>query len=130
MAPTFIYSLQGESISSGSASSGTLETSPTGLDITQISGSGSSSASPEEISADVSRMQLKDPVKFQGDAGKSFNVTSNYLKIVATPDTGVYEYDVRFIPNVDSRQDRFRLIRQIESTIGTIRVSLSSPFST
>ena len=97
------------------------------LDITQtgstVSGSASSSASPEDISPDLSRMQLKDPVKFQGDAGKSFNVTSNYLKIVATPNTGVYEYDVRFNPNVDSRQDRFRLIRQIEPTIGTIRVS-------
>merc|ERR1711962_1810988 len=72
---------------------------PPVLDITQtgstVSGSASSSASPEDISPDLSRMQLKDPVKFQGDAGKSFNVTSNYLKIVATPNTGVYEYDVR-----------------------------------
>jgi len=112
--------------SGASISSGTLEmTAPsTGLDITRstVSGvSGSSTASPEDISPDLSRMALKDPVKFQGDAGKSFNVTSNYLKIVAAPNTGVYEYDVRFAPNVDSRQDRFRLIRQIESTIGTIR---------
>ena len=120
---------QGESISSGSASTPSTEMSPpsTVLDITQtgstVSGSASSSASPEDISPDLSRMQLRDPVKFQGDAGKSFNVTSNYLKIVATPNTGVYEYDVRFNPNVDSRQDRFRLIRQIEPTIGTIRVS-------
>jgi len=123
--PTFVGS--GESISSGSASTPSTEMSPpsTVLDITQtgstVSGSASSSASPEDISPDLSRMQLKDPVKFQGDAGKSFNVTSNYLKIVATPNTGVYEYDVRFNPNVDSRQDRFRLIRQIEPTIGTIR---------
>ena len=52
------------------------------------------------------------------------NVTSNYLRIEEKPNTGVYEYEVRFSPNVDMRNERFRLIRQIEPTIGTVRVSI------
>ena len=51
------------------------------------------------------------------------NVTSNYLRIEEKPNTGVYEYEVRFSPNVDMRNERFRLIRQIEPTIGDVRVS-------
>ena len=51
------------------------------------------------------------------------NVTSNYLRIEEKPNTGVYEYEVRFIPNVDMRNERFRLIRQIEPIIGDVRVS-------
>ena len=52
------------------------------------------------------------------------NVTSNYLRIEEKPNTGVYEYEVRFIPNVDMRNERFRLIRQIEPIIGDVRVSM------
>ena len=60
---------------------------------------------------------------FLGKGGKMLNVTSNYLRIEEKPNTGVYEYEVRFSPNVDMRNERFRLIRQIEPIIGTVRVS-------
>ena len=60
---------------------------------------------------------------FLGKGGKMLNVTSNYLRIEEKPNTGVYEYEVRFIPNVDMRNERFRLIRQIEPIIGDVRVS-------
>ena len=56
------------------------------------------------------------------------NVTSNYLRIEEKPNTGVYEYEVRFSPNVDMRNERFRLIRQIEPIIGTVRVSTKGGF--
>ena len=59
-----------------------------------------------------------------GKGGKMLNVTSNYLRIEEKPNTGVYEYEVRFSPNVDMRNERFRLIRQIEPIIGTVRVSM------
>jgi len=93
--------------------------SPPSFDVT-VSSTGSPD-SPEDTLPDVGAMALTEPVTFRGELGKTLNVTSNYLRIVATPNTGVYEYEVRFNPNVDNRQDRFRLIRQIESTIGTVR---------
>ena len=52
------------------------------------------------------------------------NVTSNYLKLEANPNSGVYEYEVRFDPNIDMRNERFRIIKQIEPIIGTTRVRL------
>ena len=73
---------------------------------------------------DISRLSIsQEPVKFRGKLGKPMNVTSNYLKIISHPNTGVYEYEVRFTPNVDMRNERFRLIRQAEELIGTTRVS-------
>lgn len=84
-------------------------------------GSGSSPEDTSDVEAKATQMTLKEPVVFKGSGGKSLNITSNYLTIQANPNTGVYEYEVRFNPNVDMRTERFRLIKQIESTIGTVR---------
>lgn len=67
----------------------------------------------------VSKMNIsKDPVKFHGTSGKLVNVTSNYLKLQTKANSGIYEYEVRFNPNVDMRNERFRLLRQLEPVIG------------
>jgi len=79
----------------------------------------SSSLLTEELN--VSKMELNEPVKFRGKSGKTLNVTSNYLKIVSQPNSGVYEYEVRFSPNVDMRNERFRLLRQVEEVIGSVK---------
>jgi len=63
----------------------------------------------------------KGPTLFRGKLGKPLNVTSNYLRLEAQPNTGVYEYEVRFDPNIDMRNERFRLIKQLEPIIGTTR---------
>jgi len=66
----------------------------------------------------VDKMALKGPVQFHGKSGKMLNITSNYLRLKSKNDTGIYEYEVRFTPNVDMRNERFRLIRQAEPIIG------------
>jgi len=130
----------GSTVSSGtlamsSLSTGDVTSSSISLGL-EASKKSSSSDSPEETKAevdvsrimggakmeeDLSKLVLKEPVKFQGKGGKMLNVTSNYLRIEEKPNTGVYEYEVRFIPNVDMRNERFRLIRQIEPIIGDVR---------
>lgn len=82
-------------------------------------------ASSTSIGEDLSKMSIsKTPVKFQGSGGKVLNVTSNYLRLEIPEDAGIYEYEVRFAPNVDMRNERFRLIKQAEPVIGATKVRL------
>lgn len=45
-------------------------------------------------------------------------VTTNYIRLSMTPGTGVYEYHVKFEPNVDSKNLRNRLLNQHKPMIG------------
>lgn len=63
----------------------------------------------------------KGPTTFRGKSGKPLKVTSNYLRLEAQPNTGVYEYEVRFDPMIDMRNERFRLMKQIEPVIGNTK---------
>ena len=104
-----------------SISSGTLHTTGTGPSIeSRPQASVDTSMMVEEA---VSKMNIsKDPVKFHGTSGKLVNVTSNYLKLQTKANSGIYEYEVRFNPNVDMRNERFRLLRQLEPVIGPTKV--------
>lgn len=45
-------------------------------------------------------------------------VTTNYIRLKMEPGTGVYEYHVKFEPNVDTKNLRNRLLNQHKSIIG------------
>ena len=57
-------------------------------------------------------------------SGKSLQTTSNYLRLKVEEGKGVYEYEVRFDPRVDSRNERFRLIGQQVALIGPTKVRI------
>ena len=65
----------------------------------------------------------KPPVVFRGKTGKGLNVMSNYLRLDSKPDIGTYEYEVRFDPIIDMRNEKFRIIQQLEPLIGPTKVS-------
>lgn len=45
-------------------------------------------------------------------------MVANYIRIYSDPDCGIYEYEVRFNPPVDSNQVRYKLVHQLSETIG------------
>ena len=65
----------------------------------------------------------KPPVIFRGKSGKGLNVMSNYLRLDSRPDIGVYEYEVRFDPIIDMRNEKFRILQQLEPIIGKTKVT-------
>lgn len=118
-------------MSSGGTLGGTLDsvsTSSRSFDTT-----GASSAS-QSLPADVSKLSLEssrnpnEPVTFKGQNGKPLNVTANYLRLFSEPEAGVFEYEIKYQPAVDMRTERFRLIRQCESVIGTVKVKMRFEF--
>ena len=63
-------------------------------------------------------MGHKDPVVMKGTAGKEIKVTANYVRLEVAGNKGMYEYEVRFDPVVDSRDERFKLVNQLKEVFG------------
>jgi aubergine-like protein len=81
-----------------------------------------SSAPKADTTADTSLLPTPTPKFFRGKGGKPLAITANYLKLGVEPGKGVFEYEVRFDPRVDSRDLRFRLLNQHRETIGATKV--------
>jgi len=62
------------------------------------------------------------PELYRGTQGKPINLSANYLKLIVEEGKGVFEYEVRFSPNVDNRDQRFRLVNQQRDVIGGVKV--------
>jgi len=62
------------------------------------------------------------PELYRGSQGKPINLSANYLKLIVEEGKGVFEYEVRFSPNIDSRDQRFRLVGQQRDVIGGVKV--------
>lgn len=61
-----------------------------------------------------------DPVVRKGTAGKTvkLTVTANYVRLEVEGEMGMYEYEIRFDPLVDSRDERFKLVGQQRELLG------------
>jgi len=82
------------------------------------------SAKPQAVSAPAVSAQLPSmpeiqsstmfdaPQFYRGDSGKMMELCSNYLKMVTEKDMGVFQYDVKFSPRVDNKEERYRLLNQ------------------
>ena len=87
-----------------------------------------SSMSPSVVSSGMSKQMekmsftRKAPTIFRGKTGKQVNVMSNYLRLDSRPDIGVFEYEVRFDPAIDMRNEKFKILQQLEPLIGKIKV--------
>lgn len=46
---------------------------------------------------------------------------TNFIKLEIEPDRGVFEYEVKFDPNIHSVNIRYKLLRQHENAIGRVR---------
>ncbi|KAF6207586.1 hypothetical protein GE061_016033 [Apolygus lucorum] len=70
----------------------------------------------------------KPPVIMTGNSGTPMNVAVNYIRLRTQPGKGIFQYDVKFKPEIDSRNLRFGLLKQLVDTIGDTK-SLMALFS-
>ena len=61
---------------------------------------------------------LSSPVIRKGEGGKKVSLTANYVRLEVEKGKGVFEYEVRFDPPVDSRNERFKCLNQHRDVIG------------
>ena len=110
-----VGSSTGQSHTAGNTSptsSGTRTHSPT-RDISpppkqRVSPSAVASLSPPSKSLTGMKLQTSDvgePIVRKGTAGKTAKMTANYVKLNVEGEKGMYEYEVRFDPLVDSKDE-------------------------
>lgn len=61
-------------------------------------------------------------VFFIGESGTPLNATANYVRLEVEPDRGVYEYEVRFRPDLDARSNRVKLLNAALGEHSTTKV--------
>lgn len=63
----------------------------------------------------------REPVKRMGTKGTPVQLMTNYIRIACDTDRGLYEYEVRFNPEVDSKVARSKYINQHREVIGNAK---------
>ncbi|XP_014217276.1 protein argonaute-3 [Copidosoma floridanum] len=118
-------STQTTSTSSGSAGRGllagmmkkapSLETSG---ETSGVLGKLSSLSLEDTRSSAVSEPEI---VSRKGESGKKLQLTANYVRLKVDSSKGMFQYEVKFSPDIDSRNLRFKLIRQHSNVLGEVR---------
>lgn len=66
-------------------------------------------------------VDVKEPVLKRGTKGTPFNSVTNAIRVHCVKDYGMFEYDTRFVPSIDSMQARKDILRhKMADTIGSI----------
>ena len=74
------------------------------------------------LAASMERTTIQqEPVLKSGTAGKEIPVTANYIRLELLKEDKMYEYEVIFQPTIDSRDDKFKLIRAQSEVLGATR---------
>nr|CAD7401850.1 unnamed protein product [Timema poppensis] len=58
-------------------------------------------------------LEEKEPVIRRGESGVVLNCSANYISLILEPGKGVYEYEVKFAPEVDAMNIKFQLISSL-----------------
>lgn len=64
----------------------------------------------------------KEPVHFKGDSGRPVNLSSNYIKLHVEKDRGVFEYEVKFDPELDATNKRIRATNMVVKELNLPKV--------
>ncbi|XP_055911029.1 protein argonaute-3 [Eupeodes corollae] len=126
--------------SRGQLFAGSSQTSDPQTKTSGLSGSGTSSSSPEieKLTQNVSNLQVSIPsarenispipqvpeaeqlaVLKHGNKGRPVPLVCNYIRLKQMdPNKGVYEYEVRFYPEIDSRSIRIKLLNEQSANFG------------
>ncbi|XP_033328474.2 argonaute 3 [Megalopta genalis] len=73
-------------------------------------------------SSEVSSFQSPRLVPQQGTSGKSIQLSANYINLKLDAEKGLFNYEVKFSPDIDSRPLRRKLLNQHIETLGRTRV--------
>ena len=85
------------------------------------------------VAASMERTTIQqEPVIKKGTAGKTIPVTANYIRLELLKEDKMYEYEVNFQPTIDSKDERFKIIKAQSEVLGATRtfdgVCLYLPF--
>jgi len=90
---------------------------------TGTTGSGGKEPTTGDTTGSAGAAVGKEKPKFyRGNLGKPLKLSANYLHLQLEKDKGVFEYEVRFNPRTDNRDQRFRLLNQQREVIGGVKV--------
>lgn len=62
------------------------------------------------------------PINKHGTKGSPINITTNYLRLNSDPNLGVYEYDVKYSPDVVYQANRSKYLYQHRSILGSAKI--------
>lgn len=62
-----------------------------------------------------------EPVVMLGSSGTKIDVVCNYIRLKVEQGKGVFQYDVRYSPEVDSKHFRFELLKTMQNVIGEVK---------
>ncbi|XP_001603582.2 piwi-like protein Ago3 [Nasonia vitripennis] len=77
-----------------------------------------SSLSLEETKSSLTEEEI---VSRQGSSGKTISLTANYINLKVNKDKGMFQYEVKFAPDVDSRSLRYKLLNQHLNDLGNVK---------
>ncbi|KAI1291821.1 Piwi-like protein 2 [Halotydeus destructor] len=105
-----------ESVNSGSGTPTPPSASPTQEVLAGVENLRISQKGPPSLSA-LARVD-----KEVGKEGRPVKIAVNYVRVKADPGRAIYEYHVRFSPDIDSRRLRTKILRseEVSSVIGNI----------
>ena len=63
----------------------------------------------------------REPVIMRGTKGREIDIYTNYINLEFEPNKGVFEYEVRFEPGVDSNSIRYKYLNEHRATIGNVK---------
>lgn len=81
------------------------------------------STPPTSLSEVSSKFEELIIGNYSGTSGKQINIEVNYVRLNILGNAGIHEYHVSFVPSVDSRRMKFRLINQepVRNLIGKVK---------
>ncbi|XP_018335086.1 piwi-like protein Ago3 [Agrilus planipennis] len=65
---------------------------------------------------------ISTPCSYLGSSGSSVNITANYIRLSVEAERGVFEYDLRFEPQIDSKGLRVRILNMHMPKMGGVKV--------
>ena len=60
----------------------------------------------------MGEMADEPPVVMKGTAGTAVKLGTNYIRLELAEDRGMWEYEVKFSPSIDSKDERHKLLNQ------------------
>ncbi|KAI4463539.1 eukaryotic translation initiation factor 2c [Holotrichia oblita] len=59
---------------------------------------------------------------FKGTSGSTIHVTANYIRLSIEKNKGVFEYDIRFTPDIDAKALRYKILNSQMEQMGGVRI--------
>ncbi|XP_066994690.2 piwi-like protein Ago3 isoform X2 [Anabrus simplex] len=94
------------------------ETPEAGTSRTSESWSSRTSVTSVTRSFSQASLEERPPIKMHGSDGKQIDATANYIPLIVEPGKGVFEYEVRFNPDLDAKKLRFQLLNRHMDDLG------------